>query len=1328
MNNCNCNEPACHEPCKIYPFAGVNYTAEEINRLLGEIDKKASANNFRDGLSSYEVAVKNGYKGTEEEWLASLRGPRGEALQFEDLTQDELDILKEPATKAGEEVKEQTDNAIKNVNEVTAKAIQETESAAEEARKQAEIAGQSALETQKQGDIAEQKGNEADNKASEAESAAIRANEAADRVTNDGLFKTPQDLSEEEQAQVKRNIGIQDFIAGLTTLPIADFSDKVNATTATKTVDNIIPKEISFLIVDIGVVEGDSSLPASPELSAVLCPVSGGGRVVFQGTASTKFENFKISVISGSAENDGMGVEVSTPRSITYKVFQVRYLTETDSASFKGSFNSSGILQSAYPTAKPGDYAYVGNPRHLYEWDSSAWQDRGLYITDVDQALDSASGKAIANKVVTAKLTVLADTQTTQGEEIEKINAEAVFSDANTEEFPQPEQTSSDYATSALQDWKGNNIHDYYATRAQLAGIKPVVINGNVTNNADNEDLESDVDPETGKAVMRFKDRPYAPGTFRGKGYKILRQDIVTEGRSNSNTLTQDMLSDSNTVYEIRYDFDLGGAEITIPEGCTLKFNGGSLANGFINFTGSYIIGEGCIFRNIELNGSINNNLKISMFELGNAQENYIALANVFKYAKILGCNIDWKGIEKLEISIPDWHKPIEIIDNNDFLNLSLTVINNSKNAYLFNLVNKNQEIEININCEVINTTDYTSISELSEGFYLLKIKDENKWATRINGDSRYDFFREDLIFINNGKADNLPICYYDNATSNPKCKIIKTNIDSKYFKNLNLIRKESNFITELLNCENIAYFSLDNISVSTYDTNNLSNDILLRFLNCAHISLDNIRIKDIYDNEGYAYGINLENCSNVLINNINTYNKNWGIFGNNNLNSCRVSYSDINRFDLHCYGRDISFIGCSFKNLYNQFSGIYGNISFFNCRFINAIPVLYGGSYGTFTPHNLIITNCDINFIDDKPGLGIISLGKIEGIADRKELIDKHLPDIELSNVRVNYSKDIYLINTSRTDIIFKKLGRIKIDNLYTSSEIKNIYVVNDAINISASTFFDISNVNLIHEEIKENESKYITNYKIDISGLKCPENEYHIMNIVNCNLAVITDNVNYKIQANKCTIVNIRYSSVNTACHDFKDCDIYLTNIDTDDFQTLLGNTNYINCRFFNLNKSKPVKLYGKGFYNFINCKKENSEPFLENGISDEKELYGVECVKVKDGLSNYVYNYTAFVTGKTGDRPILNEYYTCRYYDTDHKCYFSFYNNAWYKEDYIQESTKRSGTFSQKPFASTGIPNGFSYFCTDKQTTEGASDGIMIYHKGGDVWVDALGRVVS
>ena len=50
-----------------------------------------------------------------------------------------------------------------------------------------------------------------------------------------------------------------------------------------------------------------------------------------------------------------------------------------------------------------------------------------------------------------------------------------------------------------------------------------------------------------------------------------------------------------------------------------------------------------------------------------------------------------------------------------------------------------------------------------------------------------------------------------------------------------------------------------------------------------------------------------------------------------------------------------------------------------------------------------------------------------------------------------------------------------------------------------------------------------------------------------------------------------------------------------------------------------------------------------------------------------------------------------------------------------------------FSQKP-SKNEVPEGFAYFCIDKQTTEGQSNGIMIYHKGSNVWVDALGRIIS
>ena len=46
------------------------------------------------------------------------------------------------------------------------------------------------------------------------------------------------------------------------------------------------------------------------------------------------------------------------------------------------------------------------------------------------------------------------------------------------------------------------------------------------------------------------------------------------------NIITPIMMNQPNTIYEIRYDFDLNGETIEIQEGCTLKFEGGMLKNG----------------------------------------------------------------------------------------------------------------------------------------------------------------------------------------------------------------------------------------------------------------------------------------------------------------------------------------------------------------------------------------------------------------------------------------------------------------------------------------------------------------------------------------------------------------------------------------------------------------------------------------------------------------------------------------------------------------------------------------------------------------------------
>lgn len=58
-----------------------------------------------------------------------------------------------------------------------------------------------------------------------------------------------------------------------------------------------------------------------------------------------------------------------------------------------------------------------------------------------------------------------------------------------------------------------------------------------------------------------------------GMGYVILRK----------NKTFAEQVTKENTIYEIRYDYDLGGGEVTIPANCTLKFNGGSLSNGTLN-------------------------------------------------------------------------------------------------------------------------------------------------------------------------------------------------------------------------------------------------------------------------------------------------------------------------------------------------------------------------------------------------------------------------------------------------------------------------------------------------------------------------------------------------------------------------------------------------------------------------------------------------------------------------------------------------------------------------------------------------------------------------
>ena len=102
-----------------------------------------------------------------------------------------------------------------------------------------------------------------------------------------------------------------------------------------------------------------------------------------------------------------------------------------------------------------------------------------------------------------------------------------------------------------------------------------------IINMPDDEDLTHNC------RVLKFKDRQYCPSDPQGKGYIILRRNWV----GGINVLEQDKISEANTIYEIRYNFDLKGNLLTLPESVTLLFNGGSINNGTLMCNKTNILG-----------------------------------------------------------------------------------------------------------------------------------------------------------------------------------------------------------------------------------------------------------------------------------------------------------------------------------------------------------------------------------------------------------------------------------------------------------------------------------------------------------------------------------------------------------------------------------------------------------------------------------------------------------------------------------------------------------------------------------------------------------------
>ena len=192
---------------------------------------------------------------------------------------------------------------------------------------------------------------------------------------------------------------------------------------------------------------------------------------------------------------------------------------------------------------------------------------------------------------------------------------------------------------SAIFNGKGykfirKNIINIELTTIKISVINPTTLEGNISFNINNKGTDIHLSPtihNTTKLVAEaIKDtltttytdykvtvannivtltRKYSgntsPTTFEmyntGVGVIVEDSTIIEE----RNIITQEDISEENTIYEIRYDFDLDGKTITIPNNCVLYFTSGKFYNGSINMDNTIV---STLYENILSEVSINGN------------------------------------------------------------------------------------------------------------------------------------------------------------------------------------------------------------------------------------------------------------------------------------------------------------------------------------------------------------------------------------------------------------------------------------------------------------------------------------------------------------------------------------------------------------------------------------------------------------------------------------------------------------------------------------------------------------------------------------------------
>ena len=432
------------------------------------------------------------------------------------------------------------------------------------------------------------------------------------------------------------------------------------------------------------------------------------------------------------------------------------------------------------------------------------------------------------------------------------------------------------------------------------------------------------------------------------------------------NILTQNMLSHENTIYVIRWDYNLNNSTIEIPENCILEFDGGSLENGDVVLNNTLIVSDiPCFDCDVE-GTAANDTIEQKWFSYSNdftdAFKKIVALStssskpvhfNKGEYSVNDGIHqtviknpIDFnESVIKMNVSNEDCYLRIcnctagdvESADFDEFENLV-----NARSQKVTTSKYFNSYVQIGSNeVEIQRAYEGVAPSRKFEHFFI----DENGCT--------YNEPFNDSITVSSGR--------YIKKENDVRIENVTFELHDNYEGTIasGQYRKVGIFVQDSIDVEFV------NVNYKTVQTNSTSGYNYFRVEGCANISFRNVYsdLTPVTGDSTYVFylykiiGLSFDSVCTPIPDDAT-----WGVTGSDYITDWSLRDCNLNRIDCHYRLNNLYVNNCTVGNKGIPVTG-YGQLIVRDTKFYSHYAVYIRVDYGSWFDGDIILENVTVEY-----------------------------------------------------------------------------------------------------------------------------------------------------------------------------------------------------------------------------------------------------------------------------------------------------------------------------------------------------------------------------